>query len=226
MSTGYIYKHTSPSGMSYIGVSTKTLGARWAEHVNNAYNENRIEYNYPLQRAIRKYGEDVFTTEVLEDNVPIELLYGLEVIYIDKYDTFYNGYNQTKGGEGTSGTRSLEARENIAKANKERIWTDEMKEKMSLSKSGTNGSKFVPWFIEFPDGTIDNVYDKDKGAYAMSKGWHVGSFKNLFSKKLGVGNYIQKGVFKGFRVGNIGVEKKFNGSSECYKCKYIEEINI
>lgn len=200
---GYIYKHTSPSGSSYIGKSLDVIGKRWQDHVRAAYDEKYKEYNYPLQRAIRKYGEDSFVTEILEDNVPEDLLPELEILYIEKYDTFYNGYNQTKGGEGVSGERSEQAKENIAKANKERIWTDEMKNKMSSIKSGCNGSKFVPWFIEYPDGHIEELYDIDKAGYALLKGWHVGSFKNLFSQAKGVGTVIERGKFKGFRVGNI-----------------------
>ena len=130
MSTGYIYKHTSPSGKAYIGKSLAAKGKRWKEHVNAAYDEKYKEYNYTLQQAIRKYGEDTFEHEILEDDIPEELLSELEVLYIEKHNTFYDGYNQTKGGEGTSGERSIEARERIAKANKERIWTEEMIQKI------------------------------------------------------------------------------------------------
>lgn len=201
---GYIYMHTSPSGMSYIGKSMAAKGKRWKDHVTAAYDKKYKEYNYPLQRAIRKYGEDEFTSIILEDEVPIELLAELEVLYIEKYDTFYNGYNQTKGGEGTAGERSPEAKEKISKANKERIWTEDMKQKMSQSKSGAKGSKFIPWFIEYPDGSREEYWDKDKATVAIEKEWHVGSFKNLFSKQRGVGKVIEKGRYKGYRVGNIG----------------------
>ena len=202
--TGYIYMHTSPSETSYIGKSLSSEGKRWKDHVTAAYDEKYKEYNYPLQRAIRKYGEESFTSCILEENIPVNLLSELEVLYIEKYDTFYNGYNQTKGGEGTAGERSLEAKENIARANKERIWTDEVKEKLSKMRSGASGSRFVPWFIEYPDGTRIEYTDKDKATVAMENNWHVGSFKNLFSKDKCVGKTIGRGKFVGFRVGNIG----------------------
>lgn len=198
---GYIYKHTSPSGQSYIGKSMSSLGKRWQGHVLAAYDEKYKEYNYPLQRAIRKYGEDSFNTEVLEDSIPGELLSEAEVLYIDKYDTFYNGYNQTKGGEGTSGERSIEAKRNIAKANKERVWTEDMKNKMAEVKEGT---VLKPWFIVYPDDTREEVVNVSKAAYALGKGWHVGSFKNLFSTTKGVGQVIKAGTFRGFTVGNLG----------------------
>ena len=198
-SVGYVYMHTSPSGQSYIGKSLSKKGKRWKDHIKAAYDPKYKEYNYPLQRAIRKYGEESFTSIVLEDSVPEELLAELEVLYIDKYDTFYNGYNQTKGGEGTAGARSLEAREAISRANKERVWTEEAKEKIAKQKLGTVTS---PWYIEYPDGTREEHFTTNKKDYAETKGWHPGSFKNLFSKNK-VGKVITAGKFKGYKVGNI-----------------------
>lgn len=204
--TGYIYMHTSPSGLSYIGKSLVAKVVRWDQHVLTTYDEKYKEYDYPLQRAIRKYGENSFVSEILEDGIPEELLPELEVLYIEKYNTFYNGYNQTKGGEGTSGERSEEAKENIARANRERIWTQDMKDKMSNSKSGINGSRFVPWFILTPNGILLEFYDIDKASYALSQNWHVGSFKNMFSKDKKVGSKVMSGKFKGYTFGNIGVK--------------------
>lgn len=196
---GYIYKHTSPSGMSYIGKSLTAKGQRWQEHVRAAYLESGKEYNYPLQRAIRKYGEDQFEHEILEDDIDESLLSELEVLYIEKHDTFYNGYNQTKGGEGTTGARSIEARERITKANKERIWTEEMRQKTSNTKSGVC---LKPWYIIYPDGNKEVIKDVSKKDYAIQKGWHVGNFKNLWARD--PGTMIMGGFFKGFTVGNIG----------------------
>lgn len=203
---GYIYKHTSPSGQSYIGKSLTKIGRRWQNHVTSAYDEKYKEYNYPLQRAIRKYGEDSFSSEVLEDNIPEDILDITEIAYIEKYDTFYNGYNQSKGGEGVSGERSIEAKANIAKANSERVWTEEMKTNMADKKSGVNGSKFKPWWIKYPNGSYEEIHTMDKKEYALRNGLHVGSFKNMFSKSKGVGKEVLKGVYKGYAFGNIGEE--------------------
>ena len=195
---GYIYMHTSPSGMAYIGKSTAAKGKRWNEHIRAAYNSDYKEYNYPLQRAIRKYGEDQFVHDVLEDSIPNELLSELEVMYIEKYDTFYSGYNQTKGGEGTLGERSVEAKIRIATANQERIWTEEMKNNMSQAKSGIC---MKPWYVVAPHGERELIYTTTKKDYAIQKGWPVGSFKNLFSTRKNT--VISSGIFKGYTVGNL-----------------------
>ena len=202
---GYIYKHTSPSGQSYIGKSLAKVGARWRNHVASAYDEKYTEYNYPLQRAIRKYGEESFSSSILEDDIPEDILDTTEIAYIEKYDTFYNGYNQSKGGEGVSGERSTEAKYNIAKANSERVWTEEMKANMSDRKSGTNGSRFRPWWVRYPNGSYEDINYMDKKEYALDKGWPVGGFKNMFSKSRNVGKKVKTGMYKGYTFGNVGV---------------------
>jgi len=55
--------------------------------------------------AIRKYGWENFTKEILIDDVPEEDLDNLEINYIAFYDSFNreNGYNRTKGGGGVVG---------------------------------------------------------------------------------------------------------------------------
>ena len=198
---GYIYMHISPSGLAYIGKSLSTKGKRWQDHVNAAYDEKYKEYEYPLQRAIRKYGADAFTHEILEDNIPSELLAELEVLYIEKYSTFYAGYNQTKGGEGTAGERSPEARAKIAAANKERVWTDEMKEKMSKTKTGVC---LKPWSIQYPDGSVETYTNLTKKDYAVGKGWEVHEFTSLFSKHR-IGEPRKRGKFAGVIVNNLEV---------------------
>lgn len=54
-------------------------------------------YNYLLSRAFRKYGIENFSFEILEE-CSKEDLDDKEVYYISKYDSYFNGYNQTTGG--------------------------------------------------------------------------------------------------------------------------------
>lgn len=102
MKLGYVYMHTSPSGKAYIGVSCREKGIRWKEHVANAYDPSKVEYGYPFQQAIRKYGEGSFKSVILKEDVPMKELYELEIEYVAMYNTFKNGYNQTAGGIDTS----------------------------------------------------------------------------------------------------------------------------
>ncbi len=97
---GTIYLFTSPSGKGYVGQSVSPE-SRYLGHVNNSFNESSSAYDYPLQRAIRKYGIETFTYTLLEKDVPYSIMDDREEYWISHYDTFKNGYNQTIGGGGT-----------------------------------------------------------------------------------------------------------------------------
>lgn len=95
-----IYKITNKlNNHSYIGLSTK-LEERWKYH-QNPYNQKR-ESNKTLYKAFAKYGIENFTFEILEE-CSIQELGEKEKYYIAKYDTYYNGYNMTSGGEDNVG---------------------------------------------------------------------------------------------------------------------------
>lgn len=92
-----IYKITNKvNGKVYIGQSDN-ITARWQKHRKTAFNPNNRCYNYPLYRAIRKYGLDNFEFEIIEE-CPVEELDNKELLYISKYKAFGQGYNQTAGG--------------------------------------------------------------------------------------------------------------------------------
>lgn len=77
----------------YIGQSI-CIEKRWKEHQNNAFNINTHTYNYPLYRAIRKYGLENFQFTVIEET-SIENLTEEEQYWIDYYNTLDPnlGYN-------------------------------------------------------------------------------------------------------------------------------------
>lgn len=124
-----IYMLTSPSGKSYIGKSID-LKKRL-----NIYKLN-LCYNQPyILSSLKKYGFDNFIVEILyETNIKYKhidnLLNVLEKYFIKKYDTFNNGYNLTKGGEGTSG----------------RIVTEKSKEKYRETHKKNYIKENHPWF--------------------------------------------------------------------------------
>lgn len=94
-----IYKHTSlRSGKSYIGLTCGSMEKRWSQHTSDA----RKMSNLYFHRAIRLYGEDNWTHEIIEDNIDtVEEANALEQYFIKKFDTFENGYNLTEGGGNT-----------------------------------------------------------------------------------------------------------------------------
>lgn len=82
----------------YIGQTTLSLEDRWKVHLKPSVSKQRG--NYKIYNAMNKYGKENFYCEILEDNIPIEELNNREINYIEKFDSFKNGYNSTKGGDG------------------------------------------------------------------------------------------------------------------------------
>ena len=93
-----IYKISNMvNGKCYIGQSVN-IYKRWNNHKCACYNSNAHEYNYYIYRAMRKYGIENFTFEIIEECTQ-ELLNEREKFWIAYYDSFKNGYNETEGGD-------------------------------------------------------------------------------------------------------------------------------
>lgn len=86
-----IYKHTSPSGKSYIG-QTKDLVKR------NSYHKCPLSGCVKFRAAILKYGWDNFTHEILEEGLTLEQSNDREEYWINYYNSINNGYNLRGGG--------------------------------------------------------------------------------------------------------------------------------
>lgn len=93
----YIIKNDINSKV-YIGKTNFSLEKRFQEHVQDSKKE-RCEKR-PLYDAINKYGENHFWIEKLEECKPEEAS-KKEIYYIQYYNSYKNGYNATKGGDGS-----------------------------------------------------------------------------------------------------------------------------
>lgn len=82
----------------YIGQSVN-IKARWYAHCNSGKNLDRQDSYTQIHQAMYKYGVENFYYEILEE-CSIEQLDEREIYYIQKYDSYNNGYNMTLGGEG------------------------------------------------------------------------------------------------------------------------------
>lgn len=105
MITGRIYKYTNLlNGLIYIGQTKQTLEQRDYKHLS------QLNDNTYFHRALQKYGRENFSLELVEDNIPLELLDEKEKYYIDFFESFYTtgkGYNLTQGGQWGSSTQKL-----------------------------------------------------------------------------------------------------------------------
>lgn len=103
----YIYKYTNKiNGKIYIG-QTNDLQKRFNGHKSEAFNIKSNGYYLPFHCAIRKYGMNNFSYEVLEeiaDGESKDFINDREIYFIEHFHslTTENGYNLTKGGDGCS----------------------------------------------------------------------------------------------------------------------------
>lgn len=100
---GYIYKITcKDTNKIYIGKSESSVETRWKEHCRAAFLPSHGDYNFPFHRAIRKYGIDNFIIETIDKTDNSEILKEKEKYWINFYNSYYQGYNATLGGDGQS----------------------------------------------------------------------------------------------------------------------------
>lgn len=91
-----IYRHVSPIGRVYIGITSQDVETRWR------HGDNYRNFTY-FKRAIRKYGWKNFKHEILFTNVEEERAERLEIELIRHYKGLGISYNLTNGGDGTNG---------------------------------------------------------------------------------------------------------------------------
>jgi group I intron endonuclease len=98
-----LYKITNNVNQKvYVGITVRTLENRWIRHMSSA----RRGSNSPIHRAMRKHGFDSFTIEPILEATSVDELKRLEQQFIQALDTFgSNGYNATRGGDGTMGRK-------------------------------------------------------------------------------------------------------------------------
>ena len=97
---GYIYCITNLiNEKKYVGKTTYSITKRFQEHCRDSKKE-RCERR-PLYDAMNKYGIENFVVEELIE-CPNDELDSYEKMYIEKLQTYgHNGYNATKGGDGS-----------------------------------------------------------------------------------------------------------------------------
>lgn len=136
-----VYRHITPSGKIYIGITRLSLQARW--RYGSGYKHNPYFF-----RAIEKYGWDNIKHEVLLEGLTKEQAELAERLFIGYWDSTNRnkGYN-IEGGGNLNKEVSDETRKKMSesKQGNKHPWrgrrhTEESKRKMSKSHTGKNFS--------------------------------------------------------------------------------------
>ena len=113
---GYkLYRHTSPSGKVYIGITKTSVYARWM----NGRGYRR--HCYAFYNAVLKYGWNNIKHEVLFVNLSKDRAIRLEIELIRHYKSLRISYNISDGGNLSSST---ECSRRSSSENLKRLWKE------------------------------------------------------------------------------------------------------
>lgn len=112
-----VYRHISPSGKQYVGITSKPVHIRWGKG-GKEYKSNKHFW-----AAICKYGWDNFVHEIIATDISLDDACSIECGLIDRYnltDPMF-GYNKTSGGQYSS--PNSEVRDKLRESSK-KLWAD------------------------------------------------------------------------------------------------------
>ncbi len=137
---GVVYKITNTlNGKGYVGITSQPLNWRI-----NAHRSVSRTKSYAIAKAIRRYGFENFTVETLFEHDDYDVLKLKEVQLIIEHNTFGadgQGYNLTRGGDGTVGARlTPEQSAALSASRKGRKASPETKAKLSAMRRGRSCS--------------------------------------------------------------------------------------
>lgn len=169
-----VYKHTTPNGKVYIGITGLKPEQRWNN--GNGYRGNAHFY-----RAILKYGWENIEHEIVENGLTKEQACDLEIELIAKYDATNprNGYNNSTGGECSAlgMHQSAETRRKISESLKVAYINPELRRKLSEShKRACLNPEYRRKLSELRKGSNNPSYGKHPVAWNKGqKGAHHSS---------------------------------------------------
>lgn len=146
-----VYKVTNKINEKvYIGQTTKDLATRIKRHLQDGRKGDFTHFH----QAIKKYGPDNFTFEILFEASNKTELNKMETYYINKFDSIRHGYNMVDGGKNNimfngkvkkkhdTIMGSKEVRDKISKSmkayRKQHPFTDDHRQKLSQKAKGNH----------------------------------------------------------------------------------------
>ena len=168
-----IYKiENKLNGHKYIGQSVN-IERRWKDEKRVAFDPNANGYDYYLSRAFRKYGLENFTFEVIE-KCPQSELNDRERYWIHFYNSYYDGYNSTLGGDNQTSANQKETTVGIILDLKNTdLYHREIAEKWGVSVEtvqGINTGRY--WFSEYESYPLQTRHKEHVSRGIEPKKWY------------------------------------------------------
>lgn len=140
MSFGVVYCiENIVNNKKYIGQTIQPLETRWKEHWTHTKH-----YDFPLYRAMRKYGIKNFTIRIIDEADSENELNSKETYWIHNMNTLCpHGYNALDGQPGNSKIICKETRDKLAQVLVERWKNPEYREKMIAATTGKRRKPFT-----------------------------------------------------------------------------------
>jgi group I intron endonuclease len=158
-----IYKITNPNGKIYIGQSVN-IEKRFSKYKHIHPQDKQPK----LYNSIKKYGWKNHIFEIIEE-CSIEFLDEKELYWGEYFNVLGNNGLNCRLGHGKGYLRE-ETKEKIGNANRGRKYTEEQKNKISLSKMGGNGyPKGIKRPIEFGENLSKILKGKSKNTKGIPK---------------------------------------------------------
>lgn len=215
------------NGKKYVG-KAKDLRIRHRGHMYSTNNEKDKAYNFPIHKALRKYGEEGFLLVVLDENLEAnEAINEKEQHYISTLNSLAKdgkGYNIARGGTGGwtlegKTPEEIEAwRQKVIKnlprrSGKDHPFygkhhTEEAKQRMREALSGENST--MHRYGGHSKETIQKIIESRK--------WYRGD-KHQGSKKVNQYSIEGKFIKEWSCISEVNRETGINAGSICKSCK-------
>ena len=195
---GKIYKIINKkNGLIYVGCTINSLEKRFNEHLYRCFKTN---YKSKLYNSMKKYGQDNFTIELIEE-CNLDMIYETEKKYVESYDSYNNGLNSTFGGEGCLGYTH----------------SPEIKQKISENTKNGNSHKGKTYEELYGDKADE---EREKRRLSVKKGWELMSDEDKQKRIIKTIKSLQKTSKYGV---DLVVDIK-NKLKEGYKIKQLKEL--
>ena len=230
MFKGYIYRHwiINDKGIekSYIGQTIQEPQKRWGKD-GKGYKPQKNNDTTKFWNAIKKYGWSNFTHEIVQvieyndlDNLSNKLN-ELEREYIKAYNSYYNGYNSTTGGDGVLVTPALSTSKTIINVIEKNINNDKQKMKNIERKISKFNKDDKQYFIELMASYFSENKDVKK---------YIKRLDEKFNIQLNIEDFVYDIFFKQFSFdiygGTWNIHTHFGRRSKertyCYQLLFID----